>query len=279
MTPSQEPVSPHGAEPSYPAAPRGVEPSYPAAPQGPEPSYPPPPPRAEPSYLIPPLDAALQVGGWEPPPPPPQPEVRPWRRTVSVGALTVLVIALAGVPLGLIWTWLAPSVPVLNAGANGIVVNDPSPEEYIAADGWFAILGCAFGLIVAITAWLVLRRHRGPVLLLGVVVGALGAAATAWGVGREVGLHAYEQWQQSSSPGATYSAPPDLHAYGTLLVPAFVAVIVLTLMAGWSSDPDLKRPGARPGPGRGAEPQPSPPEEGQSAPQVGQPGVLPPAAG
>ncbi|WP_165449572.1 hypothetical protein [Krasilnikovia cinnamomea] len=211
------------------------------------------------------MDPAGPVGGWETPQPPP-PAPRPWRRTVSVGALTALVVALAGVPLGLIWTWLAPSVPVLNAGAPGIVVNDPSPEEYIAADGWFAILGCAFGLVVAITAWLVLRRYRGPVLLLGVTVGALGAAVTAWAVGREVGLHAYQQWRESSAPGATYAAPPDLHAFGTLLVPAFVAVIVLTLMAGWASDPDLQRPGARPGPGHGMPPYLSGPEPGHGTP-------------
>ncbi|GAB1646036.1 hypothetical protein [Krasilnikovia sp. MM14-A1259] len=236
MNPSQEPASPHGAEPSYPSPP-AAEPSY----------APTPPPRAEPSYLIPPLDAPAPAGDWAPPAAPPQPATRPWRRTVSAGALTALVVALAGVPLGLIWTWLAPSVPVLNAGANGIVVNDPSPEQYIAADGWFAILGFVFGLAVAITAWMVLRRYRGPALLVGVTVGTLAAAAAAWAVGREVGLHAYEQWRETSAPGATYSAPPDLHAYGVLLIPAFAAVIVLTLLAGWSSDPDLDRAGAGPG--------------------------------
>ena len=44
-----------------------------------------------------------------------------------------------------------------------------------------------------------------------------------------------------------FQAPPDLHAYGVLLVPAFAAVIVLTLMAGWSNDPELDEPGAHPG--------------------------------
>ena len=50
----------------------------------------------------------------------------------------------------MLWHLLAPTVPVINAGQAGIVINDPSPEEYIAADGWFAILGFGFGLVAAV---------------------------------------------------------------------------------------------------------------------------------
>ena len=63
------------------------------------------------------------------------------------------------------------------------MVNDPSPEEYIAADGWFTLLGLGFGLLVAIVAWLVLRRDRGPFLLLGVVAGTLGGRLAGCAVG------------------------------------------------------------------------------------------------
>jgi hypothetical protein len=104
----------------------------------------------------------------------------------------------------------------------------------------------------------VLRRDRGPGLLLGVTIGALAAAPVAWWVGRQIGLGAYERWRDTATTGATYHAPPDLHAHGALLVPAFAAVIVTTLLAGWSNDPDLDQPGAKPGYGHdlssGAEP-------------------------
>jgi hypothetical protein len=200
------------------------------------------PPAAEPAYVPPPLHP-YGAGGWEPE----QPPRRPWRRTVLVAVVTALVIAALGALLGLLWHYLSPTVPVLDAGPNGIVVNDPSPEQYIAAEGWFTLLGLGFGLIVAVAAWMVLRRHRGPALLLGVTVGALAAAPVAWQLGRQIGLAAYERWRDTATSGATYNAPPDLHAHGTLLVPAFAAVIVMTLLAGWSNDPDLDRPGARPG--------------------------------
>jgi hypothetical protein len=195
-----------------------------------------------PAYVPPPL-YPFGPGEAEPA----QPPRRPWRRTVLVAVLTALAIAVLGAPLGVLWHFLSPTVPVLNAGSAGIVVNDPSPEEYIAAEGWFTLLGFGFGLVTSIVAWLVLRRHRGPGLLLGVTVGALGAALVAWQVGRHIGLGAYERWRDSSASGATYHGPPDLHAHGTLLVPAFAAVIVMTLLAGWSNDPELDQPGARPG--------------------------------
>jgi hypothetical protein len=162
--------------------------------------------------------------------------------------LTALVIFVLGGPLGLLWAWLAPGVPVIDNGPGGIVVNDPSPEEYIAADGSFTLLGLGFGLIAAIAAWLVLRRDRGPFLLLGVVAGTLGAGylAAPW-VGEMIGRNDYQQWKESAAQGATYLAPPEVHSLGPMLVPAFVAAVALTLLAGWSNDPDLERPGASPG--------------------------------
>ena len=172
---------------------------------------------------------------------------RSWRRTAVVTVLAGVVIAALGAPLGVLWHFLAPTVPVINAGSGGFVVNDPSPEEYIAADGWFTILGFVFGLVAAIAGWMLLRKHRGPGLLLGVTLGALAAAPVAWWVGKQIGHSAYATWRSAAAAGATYQAPPDLHAKGALLVPAFAAVIVLTLLAGWSNDPDLDIPGAKPG--------------------------------
>jgi hypothetical protein len=183
------------------------------------------------------------TAAWEPE----KPRGRPWRRTLVVALLTTLIIAAAGALLGVLWHFLSPTVPVLDAGQSGIVVNDPSPEEYVAADGWFTIIGFAFGLVVAVAAWLVMRRDRGPGLLLGVTIGALAAAPVAWQVGRQIGLRAYEHWRDTATAGATYHAPPDLHTHSALLVPAFAAVIVTTLLAGWSNDPDLEQPGAKPG--------------------------------
>lgn len=189
------------------------------------------------------------------------PPRRPIGRELAVAGLTVVVLAVAGGPLGVLWHVLAPTVPVVNVGEGRIVVNDPSPEEYIAADGWFSILCLAFGVVAAIVTWLVLRRHRGPWLLAGVILGTLAGPVVAWQVGRLFGLGAYRDWRGSSALGATYAAPADLSAYGTLLIAAFGAAIVLTLMAGWANDPDLETPGSRPGYGHDLGNAPLPPPE------------------
>jgi hypothetical protein len=172
---------------------------------------------------------------------------RPLRRSIVVAVSVALTALVLGGPLGLLWRWLAPAVPVIDNGRD-VVVNDPSPEEYIAADGWFTLLGLGFGLLVAIVAWRVLRRDRGPFLLLGVVTGTFGAGwlVAPW-VGELIGRDAYEQWRSTAAQGATYLAPPEVHSVGPTLVPAFAAAIVLTLLAGWSNDPDLEHPGAKPG--------------------------------
>jgi len=209
---------------------------------------------------------------------------RPAGRGIAVAGLTLVVLAVLGGPLGVLWHFLGPTVPVVNAGDGRVLVNDPSPEEYIAADGWFSLLCFAFGVLAAIAAWLVLRKERGPWLLAGVILGTLAAPVVAWQAGRLVGLGAYQDWKGSSAAGATYAAPPDVHAYGTLLVAAFAAAIVLTLMAGWSNDPDLDAPGAMPGYGNdlahaefssgwpgapGQRAEPAPPGPGQAAPPHG----------
>ena len=190
-----------------------------------------------------PYGEPADVTGWMPQ----RPKRRPLRRTLLVGVSVTAAMAAAGAPLGLLWSWLAPTVPVINAGRNGIVVNDPSPEEYIAADAWFTMIGFTFGLLAAVLIWLVQRRDRGPGLLLGVVLGGLASSLVMWQVGRLAGLSGWNEWQDSSTAGQTYGRPPDLHAHGALLVTAFAAVIVTTLLAGWSNDPDLELPGARPG--------------------------------
>ncbi|MEU4236571.1 hypothetical protein [Actinoplanes sp. NPDC026619] len=175
---------------------------------------------------------------------------RPWRRTAAVAVLTAAALFVLGAPFGLLWAWLAPSVPVLQTGntLGGIVINDNAPEEYVAADGWYTLLGLGFGLLVAIVVWLLLRRDRGPFLLLGVVAGTLGAGYLIgpW-IGEMVGRSDYQHWSETATKGAAYFAPPEVHSTGPLLVPAFAAAIMLTLLSGWSNDPDLDQPGAKPG--------------------------------
>ncbi|MGA4730127.1 DUF2567 domain-containing protein [Micromonospora taraxaci] len=179
-------------------------------------------------------------------------------RTVATVLASVLAVAVLGVPFGLLWAGLAPDTPVLKT-AEGAIYADPQPEQPIAADGWFSLLGLAFGLLVALALWFVLRRRRGPVGLLAAVLGALAAAPVAWQVGRRIGLATFDRLLDTAPAGQAFTKPADLRAggvdwllgvlplpHGNLLLPAFGAAITYTLLAGWSRWPGL-RPEPEPG--------------------------------
>lgn len=172
-------------------------------------------------------------------------------RVFAVGALAVLVITLLGAPLGVLWAVLAPDVPVIKT-PDGAVLVHPQPEEFIASDGWFSFLALAFGVLVALALWWARPRWRGPGGLLVAVLGALGAGLVAWGLGRRVGLAGYREELATAPVGQTLAKPPDLRAggfewlfhyiptvQGDVLLGAFGAVVVYTLLAGWSNHPDL----------------------------------------
>nr|WP_245854321.1 DUF2567 domain-containing protein [Micromonospora wenchangensis] len=195
---------------------------------------------------------------WPPSGWPAQPgEQRP-RHTRAVAAGLVLGLTALGAPLGLLWAALAPDTPVLKT-AEGAVYAQPQPEQPIAADGWFSLLGIGFGVLAAIAVWTLLRRRRGPVNLVALTVGALGAALVAWQVGRRIGLDGYQRLLDTAPAGTSFGKPADLRAggidrlfgvlpvpYGNLLLAAFAAAVTYTLLAGWSRWPSL-RPEPEPG--------------------------------
>ncbi|MFG1713120.1 DUF2567 domain-containing protein [Micromonospora sp. NPDC049203] len=163
-----------------------------------------------------------------------------------VGLLTAL-----GVPLGLLWAWLAPATPVRQTPA-GAVYTTPQPEQPIAADGWFSLLTLGFGVLAAIALWVLLRRRRGPAGLLAVTLGGIGAAVVAWQVGRRIGLSTFQRLVETAPPGTAFTKPVDLRAggvdwygplplpHGNLLLAAFGAAVTYTLLAGWSRWPSLR---------------------------------------
>jgi hypothetical protein len=206
----------------------------------------------------------------------------PVRRIALVWVVSVLVIALLGAPLGLLWRAAAPSVPVVKSD-DGAVLAQPEPEQFIAADGWFTLLGAGLGALVAVALWYGLRRYRGPAGAFAVTVGMIGAAVLAWRLGREVGLSDYQQVAAAAQIGAHLDKPPDLLAggvswfggvvpvlWGVLLAPAFGAAVTYTMLAAWARSPSL-----RPEPNGVSSDWPGPPartaEPGPPAPPAGEP--------
>jgi hypothetical protein len=173
-------------------------------------------------------------------------------RTLAVGVAATVVLTAFGALLGLVWSLAAPGVPVIKT-ERGVFSTQPEPEEFIASDGWFTLLGLGFGVLAAIALWLLLRRYRGPIGMIVLAVGCIGAAVVAWQVGRRIGLGEYHHLVASAPAGQTFVKPPDLRAggfiwphgvlpviRGNLLMSAFGAVVTYTLLAGWSRWPSLQ---------------------------------------
>ncbi|MFJ8578702.1 DUF2567 domain-containing protein [Micromonospora sp. NPDC093277] len=169
---------------------------------------------------------------------------------ITLGA--ALVLTGLGAPLGLLWAAVAPATPVQKT-PEGAIYATSQPEQPIAADGWFSLLGLAFGVLAAVALWFLLRRRRGPVGLVAGTLGGLGAALVAWQLGRRVGLATYHRLLATAPDGAAFTKPADLRAggvnwylhllpvpYGNLLLPAFGVAVAYTLLAGWSRWPSLR---------------------------------------
>ncbi len=199
------------------------------------------------------------------PPPAPDPHSPPgpsgpgWRRGLAL-ALLVVVVTVLGALVGWVWAGVAPRVPVIKVNG-GIIYEasvsgtaDSEPEQPIAADGWFLLLGAATGAVCAVGAWILLRRHRGVGVLAGLTVGSLLGACVAWWVGHKIGTTEFAHVNSSAAIGARLDAPLGLRstnlnprrwwlpeATGVAAVQALVAVFVYTLLAGFSADDTLRR--------------------------------------
>ncbi|MER5432704.1 AAA family ATPase [Streptomyces sp. NPDC002588] len=150
-------------------------------------------------------------------------------------AVVTVAVAVAGVLLGLLWKWLAPSVPLVGDVVNGgwvVYLKDSEGEQAIGVDGTFTLLALAFGALsgAAVFLW---RRRGGVPLVVALGVGGLLASVAAWrlgvwlGPGSDVLAHA-----KAAGKGVTFSAPLKLGAKGALLAWSFAALLVhLGLMA------------------------------------------------
>jgi hypothetical protein len=153
--------------------------------------------------------------------------------------VVLVVMAVAGLLLGLLWAWLAPKVPLVSTD-KAVFLKDTEGEEAAAAEGTFVLLGAAFGLVSGAVVFWLHRRGGVPLvvaLLLGGLFGSwLGWMAGGWfGPASDVVAHA-----KAVGSGVVFDAPLKLEAKGALLAWPFVAVLVhLGLTALWGvRDPE-----------------------------------------
>lgn len=222
---------------------------------GPAADGPEPGPDGSGSEAISPEPAAFGPGP-EPSGPEPvetDPPDRGGSRATRVSVVLGVSIAALGVPIGWLWAEVSPRVLAVRTD-RGFAYADPAPEQAVAADGWFALLGLAAGLLVAAVAWVVLRRHRGVAVLVAITVGSAGAAYLAWWVGTTIGEHEFEA-VRNVAIGAQVQAPLELRmtnldadewwrpfVTGVAAAQPLMAALTYTMCAAFSTLPDLRPP-------------------------------------
>lgn len=154
----------------------------------------------------------------------------PGLRTEIREAVVILVaVTLGGVPLGLLWLWLAPRIPLVGiaSGDNWAVYpKETEGEQAIGIDGTFTLLGLAVGAVSAVIVFLA-RRRGGVPLVVALCLGGLLGSLLAWRLGvalgpeRDVIAHA-----KAVGEGVTFPGPLRLGAPGVLLAWSLAALVV-----------------------------------------------------
>lgn len=140
---------------------------------------------------------------------------------LRVAAVLVLGLALVGVVVGVLWWHWAPVATVRMAEGGGYLT-DEQPEQFIAADGLFALLTGAFGLVAGwVVAWRARRERYAAVV--GLAVGGAFGAVVAWRTGVWLGRVDLEALR-AAPVGTVSDVPLALGLRGLLLVEPVAAL-------------------------------------------------------
>jgi len=163
-------------------------------------------------------------------------------RADLVPALAALcAVAVLGLPLGALWAWLAPPEFVARSDRaptpGGVLPFVGQSEHRFDGMAAFVLLGLAAGVLTGAALWL-LRRRRGPLILVTTVIGSLIAAWLAMHTGLWL---AAARYPDLASSGAPFPRAPVLESGWVIVAQPFGVVITYSLTTAWNGAPDLGR--------------------------------------
>ncbi|MFI1461717.1 DUF2567 domain-containing protein [Nocardia carnea] len=159
------------------------------------------------------------------------------RKEMRAAAVLLAAVVVLSVFAGVVWGLLVPteSVLVVEPGRGATLVGE-SLHRFDAL-AIFAGLGAVTGVLSAAAAWR-WRRMRGPIQLVGLLLGSVaGAWVMAW-IGEAV--NAWDNPRPDDPPvGQIVSLPVGLESPLALLVQPLTVALVILILAGLSTTEDL----------------------------------------
>jgi hypothetical protein len=157
-------------------------------------------------------------------------------------ALGVLgAVAVLGLPVGALWSWLAPPELVMRsvraATPGGVLPLAGQSEHRFDDMATFLLLGLIAGVLTGAALWL-LRQWRGPMVL---VAGVLGSLVAAW-LAMRVGLWlAVARYPDLASTGLAFPRAPVLESSWVVIAQPFGVTVTYCLTTAWHGADDLSR--------------------------------------
>lgn len=166
------------------------------------------------------------------------------RADLRFGLRVLLAVAGLGLPLSLLWLWLAPPevVAVLVDPVSGLVGVQPlagQNEHRFESLAIFTLLGISVGVLTGVVLWLQ-RQWRGPVVLIAAVLGALIGGWVAMRVGLLLADWRYPDLA-NVQPGEVVARAPVLESAWVLVAQPFGTAITYSLVVAWNGTDDLGR--------------------------------------
>ncbi|AOS62741.1 DUF2567 domain-containing protein [Actinoalloteichus hymeniacidonis] len=161
------------------------------------------------------------------------------RRDILPALSALSLVGLLGLPLGWVWSELAPSMQV-RVLSNGTLA-PLAMESYHRFDAIavFVLLGMALGVLTGVACWL-LRARRGPLTALAVVGGSALAAWLAMRTGLSFAASAHPLGDQIGA-GMTLVRPPALDSAWAMIAQPLGAALAYGLATAWNGEDDLGR--------------------------------------
>ncbi|MFI0349623.1 hypothetical protein [Actinomadura sp. 9N407] len=146
-------------------------------------------------------------------------------RTLRTWAVTTLIIALLGIPAGLLWAEISPKVTYIVVQGRALLA-EPEGQGPIGVDGRYAVITAVAGLVCGVAAYLAGGRRNDLALLFALTVGGLAGSLLAWRLGHQIGLGGFQDAVRRAPDGRTVTGAAQLRATGLLFAWPLVAVAV-----------------------------------------------------